>query len=128
MHPDHVNGLSTDEGRARFPKRKLVVTGTDCDFWYDDNMERAPEEQKGFLWINPARWSDRRAGLKASAGLHPASGGDRAGPRSALKARAKASKSKAWMVCSAPLPAEAGGRGRPCTADEVRRGSRCEAA
>lgn len=33
MHPDHIGGLTTDEGALRFPNAEVVVSQTEYDFW-----------------------------------------------------------------------------------------------
>jgi glyoxylase-like metal-dependent hydrolase (beta-lactamase superfamily II) len=37
MHPDHSNGLTTQEGVANFPASELVVSETDVRHWHDDS-------------------------------------------------------------------------------------------
>ncbi len=50
MHPDHINGALTPEGRAVFPNAELIVPDTDYVFWHDDaNLNRAPEGMKPFF-------------------------------------------------------------------------------
>ena len=47
MHPDHSNGLTDDNGVAKFPDVELVVAERDVDHWFDDDaMSRATERQK----------------------------------------------------------------------------------
>ncbi len=47
MHPDHSNGLTDDNGVAKFPYVELVVSERDVDHWHDDTaMARATERQK----------------------------------------------------------------------------------
>jgi glyoxylase-like metal-dependent hydrolase (beta-lactamase superfamily II) len=47
MHPDHSNGLTDDNGVAKFPHVELVVAERDVDHWHDDTaMARATERQK----------------------------------------------------------------------------------
>ena len=43
FHGDHVSGLVTREGQARFPKAELVVPAPEWAFWAGD---RAPEQAK----------------------------------------------------------------------------------
>jgi glyoxylase-like metal-dependent hydrolase (beta-lactamase superfamily II) len=65
MHPDHSNGLTGADGRAKFPDVEIVVAERDVDHWHDDAaMARATERQKlrFFQWareqIKP--YQDRR--------------------------------------------------------------------
>jgi glyoxylase-like metal-dependent hydrolase (beta-lactamase superfamily II) len=47
MHPDHSNGLTDDNGVAKFPHVELVVAERDVDHWFDDAaMAKATERQK----------------------------------------------------------------------------------
>ena len=47
MHPDHSNGLTDENGVAKFPHVELVVAERDVDHWFDDAaMARATERQK----------------------------------------------------------------------------------
>jgi glyoxylase-like metal-dependent hydrolase (beta-lactamase superfamily II) len=47
MHPDHSNGLTDENGVAKFPHIELVVAERDVDHWFDDAaMARATERQK----------------------------------------------------------------------------------
>jgi glyoxylase-like metal-dependent hydrolase (beta-lactamase superfamily II) len=47
MHPDHSNGLTDENGVAKFPHVELVVAERDVAHWFDDAaMARATERQK----------------------------------------------------------------------------------
>lgn len=47
MHPDHSNGLTDENGVAKFPHVELVVAERDVDHWFDDAaMSRATERQR----------------------------------------------------------------------------------
>jgi glyoxylase-like metal-dependent hydrolase (beta-lactamase superfamily II) len=47
MHPDHSNGLTDENGIAKFPHVELVVAERDVDHWFDDAaMAKATERQK----------------------------------------------------------------------------------
>jgi len=47
MHPDHSNGLTDENGVAKFPHVELVVAERDVDHWFDDAaMAKATERQK----------------------------------------------------------------------------------
>jgi glyoxylase-like metal-dependent hydrolase (beta-lactamase superfamily II) len=47
MHPDHSNGLTDENGVAKFPHVELVVAERDVDHWFDDAaMARATERQR----------------------------------------------------------------------------------
>lgn len=47
MHPDHSNGLTDENGVAKFPHVELVVAERDVAHWFDDAaMAKATERQK----------------------------------------------------------------------------------
>ena len=49
MHPDHVGGLMS-EGKIAFPNATLRADKKDADFWLSkDNLDKAPEANKGFF-------------------------------------------------------------------------------
>ena len=49
LHPDHVGGVAAD-GKAAFPNAVLRVDKRDADFWLSkDNLDKAPEANKGFF-------------------------------------------------------------------------------
>jgi len=53
MHPDHSNGLTDENGVAKFPHVELVVAERDVAHWFDDAaMARATERQQRrfFRW------------------------------------------------------------------------------
>jgi glyoxylase-like metal-dependent hydrolase (beta-lactamase superfamily II) len=42
MHPDHMNGLRTTDGKIAFPKAEVKIAAPDWTFWMsDDNMAKA---------------------------------------------------------------------------------------
>ncbi|MEK6709023.1 MAG: MBL fold metallo-hydrolase [Nitrospinota bacterium] len=48
MHPDHVSGLVSPEGKALFPNAELVVHENEWKHWHsDENMNKAPEAAQG---------------------------------------------------------------------------------
>jgi glyoxylase-like metal-dependent hydrolase (beta-lactamase superfamily II) len=54
LHPDHVAGMTTDDGRAVFPNAMLFVHEAELTYWNDDgNLSRAPNVQKP--WFLMAR-------------------------------------------------------------------------
>lgn len=47
IHPDHVNGLLTPDGKAAFPKAEVIVSEADFKFWTPvEAGEAAPEAAK----------------------------------------------------------------------------------
>jgi glyoxylase-like metal-dependent hydrolase (beta-lactamase superfamily II) len=53
MHPDHSNGLTDENGVAKFPHAELVVAERDVAHWFDDAaMAKATERQqmRFFRW------------------------------------------------------------------------------
>jgi glyoxylase-like metal-dependent hydrolase (beta-lactamase superfamily II) len=50
LHPDHANGLITEDGSPVFPKAEIVVAEKDYVFWHDEGiLSRAPAEMKPFF-------------------------------------------------------------------------------
>jgi glyoxylase-like metal-dependent hydrolase (beta-lactamase superfamily II) len=51
LHPDHINGLKTADGRVAFPNAEIMAPSQDWAFWMsDDNMNKAPEGMmKGYF-------------------------------------------------------------------------------
>jgi glyoxylase-like metal-dependent hydrolase (beta-lactamase superfamily II) len=39
MHPDHIGGLTTDEGAFRFPHAEVVASHTEYNFWTSDTTQ-----------------------------------------------------------------------------------------
>lgn len=66
MHPDHSNGLTTDEGVANFPDAELVVSETDVQHWHDDSAMSIASARHQDRFFNGARfqikpyWDRRR--------------------------------------------------------------------
>ena len=49
MHPDHVGGLMSED-KVAFPNATLRADKKDADFWLSkDNLDKAPEANKGFF-------------------------------------------------------------------------------
>ncbi len=54
LHPDHVAGMVTDDGRATFPKATLMVHEAELAYWNDDaRLTKAPAVQRP--WFMMAR-------------------------------------------------------------------------
>jgi glyoxylase-like metal-dependent hydrolase (beta-lactamase superfamily II) len=50
MHPDHIPGLLTGDGKMMFPNAVVNVNGDDHGFWTSDDIRgKAPEEFRGFF-------------------------------------------------------------------------------
>ena len=50
LHPDHVNGLLTADGRAAFPNAEVVVAEAEAKFWHDDGVAaKTPAEYRPFV-------------------------------------------------------------------------------
>ena len=51
LHPDHINGLKTADGKVAFPNAEIMAPSQDWAFWMsDDNMNKAPEGMmKGYF-------------------------------------------------------------------------------
>lgn len=52
MHPDHVGGITNDQGEALFPNATVWAAKADADFWLDaDTVHKLPQEQQIFVQI-----------------------------------------------------------------------------
>jgi glyoxylase-like metal-dependent hydrolase (beta-lactamase superfamily II) len=51
LHPDHINGLKTADGKVAFPNAEIMAPSQDWAFWMsDDNMNKAPDGMmKGYF-------------------------------------------------------------------------------
>lgn len=50
MHPDHLFGVLTPDGKKAFPNAELILPETDYGFWFDDAaMNGAPEAFRPFF-------------------------------------------------------------------------------
>lgn len=50
LHPDHVNGLPTADGKVAFPNAEVAVSELDYKFWLDEGIaSRAPSDMQGFF-------------------------------------------------------------------------------
>lgn len=49
-HPDHIEGLLTPDGKARFRNAEIILHEAEANFWLDDGIfSRAPEAAKPFF-------------------------------------------------------------------------------
>lgn len=56
IHPDHSNGLSSDDGRRLFPNARVCVHRRDLTHWMDDReMEKASPEDREQLFLAARR-------------------------------------------------------------------------
>jgi glyoxylase-like metal-dependent hydrolase (beta-lactamase superfamily II) len=39
MHPDHIGGLMTDDGKLRYPNAEVVVSQTEYEFWTSETTQ-----------------------------------------------------------------------------------------
>lgn len=61
MHPDHIGGVATADGKPLFPNAELVVHEAEWAYWHDDAARAAvPDEVKA--------WFD---GIRQAASLYP---------------------------------------------------------
>ncbi|HKM60992.1 MAG TPA: MBL fold metallo-hydrolase [Acidisphaera sp.] len=52
MHPDHVGGLVTDAGAARFPHAEIVMHENEAAFWLDPaTLDRVPADARVYVEI-----------------------------------------------------------------------------
>jgi glyoxylase-like metal-dependent hydrolase (beta-lactamase superfamily II) len=50
LHPDHVNGIITADGKPAFPNAELIVAEAEHKFWMPaEALEKAPADAKGFF-------------------------------------------------------------------------------
>jgi glyoxylase-like metal-dependent hydrolase (beta-lactamase superfamily II) len=66
FHGDHVSGLVTREGQARFPKAELLVPEAEWAFW---RSERAPEAPRNMVANRFAPYANRVRQIKSDADL-----------------------------------------------------------
>jgi glyoxylase-like metal-dependent hydrolase (beta-lactamase superfamily II) len=59
FHPDHVNGLLSEDNKLAFPNAEVMVSSVEWKFWTDDGeMSRAPEGRMATLFKNNRRVFD----------------------------------------------------------------------
>ncbi|MDR0882070.1 MAG: MBL fold metallo-hydrolase [Candidatus Adiutrix sp.] len=52
MHPDHVGGLVTPEGKAAFPKAEIYIAKTEYDFWLTPGLaEKIEADKRGMVEV-----------------------------------------------------------------------------
>ena len=75
LHLDHIGGLATPEGVARFANAGLVTTSPEWDFWYNDTIRASvPDNFKGFFDIARAQttpYADKLTLAKTGAEIVP---------------------------------------------------------
>lgn len=55
LHPDHVSGLLTPDGKVIFPNATVYASKTESDYWLDKkNADIAPEGKKGMFALSQA--------------------------------------------------------------------------
>lgn len=55
VHPDHSNGLTSDEGAALFPRAEIVVSAAELAHWFDDAAMAAATERARTRYFASAR-------------------------------------------------------------------------
>jgi glyoxylase-like metal-dependent hydrolase (beta-lactamase superfamily II) len=56
VHPDHSNGLTSDEGEALFPNADIIVHENEMSFWFDDAAMAAATERARTRYFAAARF------------------------------------------------------------------------
>jgi len=56
VHPDHSNGLTSDDGTALFPRAEVVVHKGEMDHWFDDSAMAAATERSRTRYFASARF------------------------------------------------------------------------
>ena len=56
VHPDHSNGITSDDGRALFPKAEIVVHRNEIDHWFDDAAMAVATERSRTRYFEAARF------------------------------------------------------------------------
>ena len=75
MHPDHVSGLVSPEGKALFPNAELVVHENEWKHWHsDENMNKAPEAARGAFKFARAGGGPYKDRLRLVFNLQPLEG------------------------------------------------------
>lgn len=56
VHPDHSNGLTSDDGKALFPKAEIIVHENEIAFWFDDAAMAVATERARTRYFKAARF------------------------------------------------------------------------
>jgi len=56
VHPDHSNGLTSDDGKALFPRAEIVVHKSEMDHWFDDAAMAVATERARTRYFASARF------------------------------------------------------------------------
>ena len=56
IHPDHTNGLTTEDGVAVFPRAELIVHETEVGHWFDDAAMAVADERARIRYFEGARF------------------------------------------------------------------------
>lgn len=56
IHPDHSNGLTSDEGEALFPRAEVIVHETEISHWFDDAAMAVATERAKTRYFAAARF------------------------------------------------------------------------
>jgi glyoxylase-like metal-dependent hydrolase (beta-lactamase superfamily II) len=56
VHPDHSNGLTSDDGKALFPNAEIIVHETEIAFWFDDVAMAAATPRARTRYFEAARF------------------------------------------------------------------------
>ncbi len=67
VHPDHSNGLTSDEGEALFPHAEVIVHETELSHWFDDAAMAVATERSKTRYFAAARFRPTRAASAPSA-------------------------------------------------------------
>ena len=56
VHPDHSNGLTSDDGKALFPRAEVIVHADEVAHWFDDAAMAAATERSRTRYFEAARF------------------------------------------------------------------------
>lgn len=56
VHPDHSNGLTSDDGKALFPNAEIIVHEAEIAFWFDDAAMAAATPRARTRYFEAARF------------------------------------------------------------------------
>jgi glyoxylase-like metal-dependent hydrolase (beta-lactamase superfamily II) len=56
VHPDHSNGLTSDDGKALFPNAEIIVHENEIAFWFDDAAMAAATPRARTRYFEAARF------------------------------------------------------------------------
>lgn len=56
VHPDHSNGITSDDGKALFPNAEIILHENEIEFWFDDAAMAAATPRARTRYFEAARF------------------------------------------------------------------------